>query len=306
MNCNHKPLKGLMIRSSFFLLFFLTSLLLGQTNAQTNSTLSSNINFRLKTKTLKFPFVLKFKSYLSDPVQLNIVDTPITNKSVIKKVKIKKIQKDKKIAKKKVSQKKKEDNADFNIGVSLFRSKQFKSAETQFNKVAKLSAGTEWADKSYFYISRICATNKDFKKAVNNLNNVSLQKSKAALMKIRYLLADGKEDDAVRGFVSMAELYKSSDAFFTAANVIVPVFIKKKISSEFVKLTEPLLKSKQKNRPFLFFALAQAYEMDESIRNIRLAYSYYNQIVKNYPDSSFFKKAKEKLKYLHDNFLDIK
>jgi len=295
-----------MIRISLFFFFFLTSLLLGQTNEQTNSSLSSNINFRLKTKTLKFPFVLKFKSYLSDPVQLNIVDIPNTNKPVTKKVKIKKTQKDKAIEKKKVSQKKKEENADFNIGVSLFRSKQFKSAETQFNKVVKLSAGTEWADKSSFYISRIYATNKDFKKAVDNLNNVSLQKPKAALMKIRYLLADAKEDKAVREFVSMAELYKSSEAFSTAANVIVPVFIKKKISSEFVKLTEPLLNSKQKNMSPLFFAVAQAYEKDGSIRNIRLAYSYYNKIVQNYPHSSFSKRAKDKIIYLHDNFLDIK
>ena len=308
-NLNRKLLRVLMNKIIIFLLLFSFTVLYSQTNeAPTNRittnqrlSLSSNINFQLKNKKLTFPFILKFKSYKSDPVKLNILNMPASNS--VKKVKIVKNKQQQTIKKKK---KKTEEDVKFNIALSLFKAGEFEKAKAKFEELATASSGSAIADKSYFYISRIYVTNHNIPKAIENLNNILLQKPKAELMKIRYHLLEKSFDEAISIFSSMAQLYPKSPYFFKAAYYMAPVYADKKIGKTFVGLVSKKPNKKIENSDYLIYALALVYENDSKIRDIRLAHSYYKKITTEYPDSPLYSSAVRKAQYLQDNFLNIK
>lgn len=167
--------------------------------------------------------------------------------------------------------------ATYYLGEIKYSQKKYDEALMYYNKIAEDFSTSSFADKAMYRISSVYYQKKEY---ANGLKNITIfqykyKKSKlidnSCILKGRIYEALNQYPNAVSSYETVINSYSDSDSMDQA-----------------------------------YYYLGQVYETAPAVRDLEKSSLYYQKVVDNYPDSKYFPKAKERIKFLNENFLNYR
>lgn len=272
---------------------------------------NTNITYTIKNDNVDFPLILKFKSFRHPAVsqedlkierlvlRTNTVTNVVANPEQTKRTNIEKEKKGKK---------KSADEQAYTVALSLFKNGLYPTAEEQFRSVLTTAPDGKFADDAQIHIARIRFQTNDLAGALAALDSVKKKNSEAAYYKTVFLVARTNHIQAILTYEKLKSQEQNDEWLFRTAYAVRPSFTARKASASFLSDLENFEKtvSKKVSREYLFLAMAELYDKDRNVRNLKKAADYYETLARTYPRSAEAPKALQRSKHIRKNLLEIR
>jgi TolA-binding protein len=291
-----------------FLQIMLIPLCQGQTAQPQGVT---NLAYTIKNDNIDFPLILKFKAFRQPAISQEDlkIEKLVLRTNTVTNVIVSPNQADRTNEEKgKKGKKKSADEQTFAVGLSLFKNGLYSTAEEQFRSVLATAPDGKFADDAQILIARIRFQTNDLTGALAALDSVKKKTSEAAYYKTMFLVSRTNHVQAILTYEKLKSQDQKDEWFFKTAYAVRPAFTARNASVQFLSELEDLARtaSRKVSKEYLYLALAELYDKDRSVRNLKKAADYYDLLVKTYPRSPEAAKAKQRSDYIRKDLLGIR